>query len=401
MTTFPTNCPEPGVWRAWLDGEDTADLSRHLDSCPACSDLLVDLRDNASMATDALRSVSPDRLPTSDDVAMARLRLGWRQRRFAAAVEPVATAASPSAPGLLSRIPTPWRIAASGLAATVMVSLLVAFTPEGRTAAAAFLSQFRSQQVAPIEVSPQSLNEITRTLNGLGNLGTVSTPIGTNNRPGIAAARPPEPRTVTLAEASRVVGFALQTPDPTTLPAGVNATPAVQVVPASEFRFTFDKAKASGYLQSNGHSRVTMPDRFDGATLVVSTPAAALLQYSARDSHQALIIGQSGLLVVSVDGKVSLDEMRDFLLGLPGLPKETTDQLRVIRNWNETLPIPIPTDKINWKHESFNGSQGLLLNDNTGIGSAAIWQSGGHLYGVAGSLKANDLKRVVESLAVR
>ena len=65
---------------------------------------------------------------------------------------------------------------------------------------------------------------------------------------------------------------------------------------------------------------------------------------------------------------------------------------------NQTLPVPIPTDKVNWKAETFKGAQGLLLNDNSGVGSAAIFQSGGHLYGLAGSMKASDLKRVADSL---
>jgi hypothetical protein len=74
--------------------------------------------------------------------------------------------------------------------------------------------------------------------------------------------------------------------------------------------------------------------------------------------------------------------------------------LRQIRNWNDTLPIPVPVDKVHWQPASFpNGGQGLLLNDNSGVGSAAIWQQNGHLYGVAGSLKATDLKRVADSLA--
>ena len=36
-----------------------------------------------------------------------------------------------------------------------------------------FLAQFRSEQVTAIEVTPQSQTEIMRTLNALGNLGTV------------------------------------------------------------------------------------------------------------------------------------------------------------------------------------------------------------------------------------
>jgi len=390
------------VWRAWLDHEEyDPRLDEHLESCSLCTDVVADIRETAAIASHAVRSVGQAHLPSAEDTALARERLTWRQRRAAVVAEPAAiTATQEAQPAFLSRIPTPWRIATSGLAAAMLLTVVVAFTDEGRTATAAFLAQFRSQQVAAIEVSPQSQAEIMRTLNALGSLGTVKTPAGVASRPG-GPPPIPQPRTVDLAEASRLVGFALQTPDPAALPTGLDKTPQVQVIAANEIRFTFDKAKASGYYRSTGHPEVNLPDKFDGASLVVSTPAAALLQYSAKDSHQALLIGESGELVVNVEGKVSLDELRDFLLSLPGLPKETTDQLRLIRNWNETLPIPIPTDKINWRSERFHGSPGLLLNDNTGVGSAAIWQSGGHLYGVAGSLKATDLKRVADSLAVR
>ena len=147
---------------------------------------------------------------------------------------------------------------------------------------------------------------------------------------------------------------------------------------------------------------MSLPDKFDGATLVVSIPSAALLQYSGSGgAKEALIVGQAGEIVVDVEGKVSLDEMRDFLLGLPGLPPTVVSQLRRIKNWNQTLPIPVPVGQVNWQSTSFNGNQGLLLNDNSGVGSAAIWYRAGHMYGLAGSLKATELKRIADGLAVR
>jgi len=298
---------------------------------------------------------------------------------------------------LLSRFSTPWRVAASGLAAAVALSFVVAFTPQGNAASASFLSQFRSQQVTAVEVSPQSQAEITKTLNALGSLGTVKTPAGLSSN-GVHSAS----SSVSLAEAAQAVGFPLQTPDPATLPAGLDKAPQVRVMPASQVRFTFDKTKARAYFDSTGHPEVSLPDKFDGATLVVSIPSAAMLQYGNASARDALIIGEAGELLVDVEGgKVSLPEMRDFLLGLPGLPQSTVSQLKQIQNWNQTLPIPIPVDKVNWQSTTFNGNQGLLLNDNSGVGSAAIWHATGHLYGMAGSLRATDIKRIADSLAPR
>jgi hypothetical protein len=315
----------------------------------------------------------------------------------------------------LTRISTPWRIAASGLAAALVLSLLITVTPVGRALASGFLAQFRSQQVTAVELTPQTQSDIFKTLNALGNLGTVKMP-GAALGPGAglvgavaaphevqpgAGTKPQQPALVSVAEASQAIGFKLETPDPAMLPAGLDKTPQVRVTPASQVRFTFDKTKASAYFKSTGHPEVTLPDKFDGATLVVSIPAAALLQYGGSGAKDALIVGQAGELVIDVEGKVSLDEMRDFLLGLPGLPPTVVSQLRQIKKWNETLPIPIPVDQVNWQSTSFHGNQGLLLNDNSGVGSAAIWYEGGHMYGMAGSLKANDLKRLADGLAVR
>jgi hypothetical protein len=299
------------------------------------------------------------------------------------------------------RISTPWRVASSGIAAALALSLLVAFTPQGQNAAAAFLAQFRPQQVAAIEISPQSQTEIVQTMNALGNLGTVKSPSGATRPEGAARGSVEQAKTVTVAEASQSVGFRIETPDKATLPAGLDTTPKVQVMPASQMRFTVEQAKARNYLQSTGHPEVVVPDKFDGATLVVSIPSAVLLQYGNASSKEALIIGQAGELVVDVEGKVSLDEMRDFLLSLPGLPPAVVNQVRQIKNWNQTLPVPVPIDQVNWKSVSFNGHQGLLLNDNSGIGSAALWYADGHMYGLAGSLKATELQKIANSLAVR
>jgi hypothetical protein len=399
--TLTSTCPDQGAWRAWLDHEhgDPA-LDEHIRTCAACASTVDGLRASAATASDAVRRIGPTRLPTAAETSVARERLAWRQRRAAAAAEPPAeqpAAARPATPGWVARIPTPWRIAASGLAAALVLSVVVGFTDDGRTAAAAFLAQFRSQQVTAVTVSPQSQADLMRTLTALGNLGTVKTPT-VAARPGGALPRLPEAQPATLTDAAAKVGFPLKTPDSAALPAGMNTTPQVQVIPANEIRFTFDKTKAAEYYRANGHPEVTLPDRFDGATLVISTPAAAVMQYGNKDSRDALVIAQSGELVVNAEGNVSLDELRDFILGLPGLPKEVTDQFKQIKDWNQTLAIPIPTDKVNWKSERIKGADALLLNDNTGVGSAAIWHADNHLYGVAGTLKANDIKKIAESL---
>jgi|SRR5579864_107666 len=340
-----------------------------------------------------IASLAPDQLPEPAEVAVARERLEWRRR------------ALKSDKGSSRRLVlTPWRVAGSGIAAAFVLACVIAFTPQGGSAAAHFLAQFRSQQVSAIAVTPQTQADIMRSLTALGNLGTVQVPGGTTaSRPqDVARAAAGETHDVTMADAAKTVGFTLLTPDPSTLPANASKTPTIRVSAGSQFRFTFDKNKARTYFQSTGHPDVNLPDKFDGASLAVTIPSAAILNYSgSQTSREDLAVVEAGELVVDVQGNVSLPEMRDFLLSLPGLPPAVVSQLRDIQNWNDTLPIPVPVDYVNWQSATINGSQGLLLNDNSGVGSAAVWHANGHLFGVAGSIKATDLTRVADSLAVR
>jgi hypothetical protein len=362
-------------------------------------------------------SLAPEQLPDARAVAAARERLDWRRAQALKRREPEdqdPETARQERRSLLARFSTPWRVASGGFAAALLLSVIVAFTPQGGSAAASFLAQFRSQQVSAIEITPQSQADIVRSMNALSNLGTVQVPgAAASGQPATVAKQvAAESRTVTPAQAAQTVGFALATPDPATLPAGLNGAPTVKVSPASQVRFTFDKARAQAYFQSTGHPEVSLPDKFNGAALSVSIPSAAIMSYgSGGTSKQELIVAEAGELVVDVQGNVSLPEMRDFLLGLPGLPPDVVSQLRQIQNWNDTLPIPVPVDHVNWQSTTINGRQGLLLNDNSGVGSAAVWHADEQcrqpdakrpcLYGVAGTLKAADLQRVADSLAVR
>jgi hypothetical protein len=357
------------------------------------------MREDAALASSAIATLSASALPTAADTAQARQQFEWRRRSTR---QPVPIRRSQEALSVIDRISTPWRVAASGIAAALALSVVVAFTPGGQAAASGFLAQFRSEGVTAVEVSPQSQAEIVRTMNALGNLGTVKMGNSANGvKPEVAARDAAgQAKTVTLAEAAATVGFPLQTPDPATLPANVDKTPRVQVIPSQQIRFTVNKARADAYLKASGKSDLSVPSKLDGATLVVSMPAAAILQYNGTTSRDALIVGQAGELVVDVEGgQATLEDMRDWLLTV--VPGNVASQLKSIKNWNDTLPIPVPVDQVNWSQASFQGNQGLLLNDNSGVGSAAIWHAGGHLYGVAGSLKATDLTRVADSMQVR
>jgi hypothetical protein len=187
-------------------------------------------------------------------------------------------------------------------------------------------------------------------------------------------------------------------PPTAALPAGVTGKPAITVYTGGEFRFTFDKAKAAAYFQSIGRSNISLPDKFDGASLVVKVPSAVMMEYGASGSTPGLIVGYSGELEVGTDGKASLAEMRDFLLGLPGLPQDTVRQLRAIQNWESTLPLPIPVNQVSWQKAKVGNAEALVLSDNSAAVSAVVWRTSNTIRGVFGAAKKDDILRVANGI---
>jgi hypothetical protein len=378
-------CPDLGLWRAWLDGqaEHEPPLADHLTTCAACQAGVADLRRDAGLAAAAVAALAPPAALSPASVALARERLvAARADRDIAPnpdleVSPVPLTASPAR----------WRVAAAGLAAALALTLVVA-TPAGQAAASRFLAQFRSERFAVVLVdSGQTLNPLSQ----LEKLGDVRDQQKERARRGVIVG--------SVDEASRRVGFPLKQLDPGALPPDLRGAPRVRVLPAAEFRFKLEREKVRRYLQEVGHPEVQMPARLDGATLVVGLPAAALLEYDSGSGRgQSLIIGQSGQLTAGVEGAATLDELRDFVLGLPGLPPGAVAQMRQLSDWRTAMPLPVPVDKLNWRETTVGGAPAVILSDRTGVGSGVLWQRDGRIYGAAGTLPPDDLLRVASRL---
>jgi hypothetical protein len=391
-------CPETGSLRDWLERAElgldvegsSGNLSDHLRRCPACRAQLEDVRRNADVAAAAIGALAPHALPSPSATALARERLRRHQQGATAARAPLGQLAHTTRErtnmGTLTHILYRWRAAAAGLAAVLALAIFIA-TPVGQTAAAQFLAQFRSERFAVVTV--RSDEGSGSGLQGFEDLGTVNT----------TEARPIEASTV--AEAKQKVGFDVQVPSASALPAGVNTTPTVSVMGANEMRLTFDRAKIRDYLRRNGQSDADVPDEIHGTTLVVNVPPVVLLQYAGSgDDPMGVVVGQSGgLITADTEGGMTLEEVREFLLSLPGFSPETMRQLREIDDWQTTMPILLPTDQVEWKETSVAGQPALELGDNSGMGHGVLWQQDGHVFGVGGTLTGAEAMRVANDVA--
>jgi hypothetical protein len=433
-------CPDLGALRASLDdvpaGTPTAPPD-HLRACPSCSDTLAELQRNAELAAPAIALTAPADPPSDAAVEAALARLEQRRDRLAAGgvvqprtpvpgaperegsppAEPVGRAVhSPSAPAAASApgaapdtdrapvvplgrrrrlggIGVRARAVAAGLVAAAVLTGVVA-TPGGRAAAAGFLGQFRSQRLQVVSLDTGQLNQSANFVNALVDTGVFTGDTGEADRlvAKVEPARDP-------AAAGRLAGFAVPAVDPSVLPGGVRHRPErILVSPARTVRVTFDRDQALAYLRAHGRPDANLPERYDGARLVVHVPAAVVQQFAGRDGGPALIVGKAGLLAMDTEGGASLEELREVVLGLPGLPAGVAGKLRDVGDWRTTLPLPVPTDQVHAQPVTVAGAEGLGFADQSGRLHAVVWQRDGYLWGVAGVAGADQVRHVADSL---
>ena len=395
-------CPDLGALRASLDAPDGAPAAArdHARGCPSCSDTLAELQRNAELAALAVALTAPSAPPAPAQVEAALTR--FEQRRARLDETPVATAAAPATPAAtVTPLPRPGRLArmgartrgiAAALIAAVVLTGLVA-TPAGRAAASSFLAQFRSQRFQVLSLDPSQTSQVGDVLAELVDTGVFTGDAHQASgfgEPQVAADR---------AEAARRAGFPVPVVDPAALPRGIERTPQrILVSPAREVRLTFDRDRALDYLRAHGRPDAQLPERYDGTQLVVQVPAVVAQQFAGRDGGPALLVGKAGVLGLGTEGGASLEELREVVLDLPGLPAETVAQLRSIGDWRNTLPLPVPTDEVRWSPTTIEGTEAIDFADPTGRLHALLWQRNDHIWGVAGVVSSGEARDVANSL---
>lgn len=276
-----------------------------------------------------------------------------------------------------------------GLAGALVLATFFV-TPTGQAFAASLLQFFRGQTIKAVPTDTAHIKNAYDTLYELDELGTRqgSWPAGLRSVSSVGQAA--SISKLTLAQPSK-------------LPTGINATPKALAIAPGTVTLTLDKAKADAYFQAEGSS-LRMPNRFNGAQIIVNFPGVALLEYYGTNGSR-VYLGQAGQLDIKISvNNISVTEMRDFLLQIPDLSPDTAATLKNMTNWQTTIPLAIPTDRVGWSNASVSGSfagSGVIINDNSGLGSALLWQtsSGTRSIGLAGyGLKATDLQSIAGGL---
>ncbi len=407
---------DDGILRCLADEGDAAPMTgaekEHLAACLHCQARLADV-ESASRAV-AARVAGP---APAVDVAAGLARF---QRRLDAEEAKQDRVWYERIRPMTQR----WIKPVAALVAVAAVVALLVFSPLG-TFAQGFLNLFTPKQFVAVPVTQGEM----QTLPDLAAYGTM-----TQN----AAAKPQ--RVDDAKAAQEAAGIPVLAP--ATLPSSIPNTPSYYVMPAHTNSFTFSAEKAKQTAAAKGLTAPAMPANMDGSTLTVNANAVAIVAYgnsqmldsankqgarpaaapnSSNANGQAkpatpknmgadanrvaaeapsLVVMQTKAPTVTSSG-VTVQELEDYLLSQPGISPQLVAAIRAIQDPGSTMPVPVPVNKVTSKSVQVQGVDGLLLGDQTGLGSVVMWQKNGIVYVVGGQVKDNEALEVANSLPLK
>ena len=350
--------PDSGQLRRAIDEPERApEILAHSRECAQCGAALEALRADAAFCASALGGT----IATDEDAAYQRVRdRALRPAPLTALLRPVAA-----------------------LAAAAAIVLALVLTPLGGYARS-FLTVFEPKQFEPVEISRADLQDL-KLLPQADQIGTqrVVTKIAHTEYSSFASAQ-------------KHAGFALRTPPAP--PAGYNGARRYSVMSPGEMTFTFSAAKARAFERRAHKTLPPMPAGLDHTTVRLQTGYALVSSFGSRGSHEhSLMVVQSQMPRVSSTG-ASLDTLERYLLSMPNVSPELARRIRALGDIQNTVPVPVVIEKQTARQVQVDGTQGLAIGDNTGLGAGVMWQKNGIVYVVAGPLKMDQVLEVANGL---
>jgi hypothetical protein len=277
----------------------------------------------------------------------------------------------------------------------VALVAVMGLTLVGTGVAGNLIKIFEPDRVVAVPVDLETLNSLP----DLSRYGT------------LALTREPEAAEVaSLEEAEGVSGLDLLAPP--SLPTGVGPE-KIGVLSAGTASFTFDAAKAAA---QSGDRLPPLPADIDGSTLFVEAGPAVIQIFGgdrgepvdgtdqSRGEIASLLSGLPDMIIVQMKAPVvssngpSVADYRDALLSLPNLSPTLKAQIAGIGDPSSTLPLPIPVDLASSEEVDVNGATGLAVGDNTGVGSGVVWQNGGVVLAVGGTMTQEEALAIARSM---
>lgn len=275
-----------------------------------------------------------------------------------------------------------------GISAMLVLTLIVSI-PATRALAEQFLNLFRVEQVTVIPVDFTGMQKLTS-----DTLGTQITELISNSITMTQKAGEPV-EVADGTEASNMTGFTVRLPQNET-------SSRLDVLGASSFEVTVDRAKAQALLDEAGRSDLVLPDSIDGAVISVSIPSSVIAGYGTcpdpsnkdvdkpgsmgRNYPDCIILSEIPSPVVSAPPEVDVAQLAQIGLEFTGMTGEQAAAFVDTVDWTTTLVVPIPKNAATYEQVTVDGVTGTVIqrpaDDMPQF--VLLWVKDGIIYSIGG-----------------
>lgn len=176
----------------------------------------------------------------------------------------------------------------------------------------------------------------------------------------------------------------------------------IQVADPASITMTPNVKELNQLISTFGGTKF-LPEAINDKTFEISTKSHVRLYYNSAIKRgnitQWLTIEETQLPDIHVPDDADLEAVRDAVVSLPFIPEDIRQQLVDIKDWKNTLPVPVGEDT-HTKDITVNGNQGVFIScEHIDYASnTLIWSDGKAMYWIDTSLPEEQALQIAESL---
>jgi hypothetical protein len=352
--------PDEGDLRAFLDFELSrarqTRLERHLNHCPACSARLATIASNIAETSARLGPL------WLDYASSPIVPLNWEE------VIPMRS--------------TKRRILSVAITTSVVALLVTTVAvPSMRAVAADWLSVFRTERIAVVQVDSA---ELTAALQGAQ--GSLTPELARQLAHVTGPAQMPAVIPMAQAEAADLVGPLRR---PAKLPAGLSPEPSsIDGIRSATYTMQPDVDAINAWLSSQGLP-ARLSSKVKGQTYQVTTPMGVIQTWQGTGNRPFFLAQGVGLQIFGT-GSLDLQSIAALVAQIAGVPASITEQIGKLPDLGQTMVLPVGPGI--GEQVKVGGTTGVYYPAHEGRnGSAVVWSVNGRTFVVGGDFSLAEL----------
>jgi hypothetical protein len=366
-------CPGNDVLQAYIDGEleigMRKNIENHLAECDKCKSLLAALKENDDFAFAKLKNYRQHfeecNVPLNPQPWSKRQNINMNNK------------------GVFNQMLKNRKFVAAACAA-LLVTAGITVQPV-KAAISSMLSIFRVENVKGITITLEDMQQIQDQI-ASGKSEISLEKMGSMKMYGGKA------KSSSKEEVKKISDI------PVTFPSILDsATPNINVNEPGTMDFTLNVKNVNQIMKSFGATKL-LPENLDGKTFKIDFASQVTMNYRIND--KSITIMQTKLPEITVPEGVNVDEVYSAVVEMPIFPKNLQSQLRSIKDWKNTLYIPVVESEM--KEVDINGVKGYTSFDKGNSESIpdvfVIWFDKGVYRAVSGRVDSNEILKIARSM---